>query len=548
MIKIVFGVVESNSDCVMIFPLQDSIGLLNLVKQDILKNDVPYEVVGNSAHTFYCVGDFYVFSKIKIVYGGKSQRISYRAFIVALEKHETDYNVLEELDKLENQHTAGETIQQDRLPDIIKSDISHSKNTIIAVYYNGEEELEKYFIIDDNYKQYNRIYFIDKNSKGKSDPIKALKNYDVVVDINKLISVTERVQEDTEKSKKQILKNIKDDLNYYLVYIVKTFLENGTITDTELLKAVEGDSELVEAIKSCKQPKLEEDNSKVITPERINDYCTEIYFWGLPEAGKTWALAGIFNTINSEGYFRPHKNQKVIINEEYLNGLLGLIHNGKPINILPEKTSNATIRYMNFKLLNNSEERKVAFIDLSGEIVKAIATKKHTGLVNEINLLESLLINKNRKIHFFFIDYTREDDNDKNGQQNIHFTNLCTVFDSKKYFEKNTDFIYIVITKADMIDENENLRRNKAIKFFNENYKSFKNNIGKICQDNEINFGDEKKKGDYSFLDEYTLVFSIGEVLFKRMCRFNNKSSLKIVDIIQKNVPKEGSGRTWIFG
>jgi hypothetical protein len=176
MIKIIFGVVDSNSDCVGIFPLQDGIRLLNLVKQDILKNDVPYEVVGNSAHTFYCVGDFYVFSKIKIVYGGKSQRISYRAFIVALEKHETDYNVLEELDKLENQHTAGETIQQDRLPDIIKSDISHSKNTIIAVYYNGEEELEKYFIIDDNYKQYNRIYFIDKNSKGKSDPIKALKN------------------------------------------------------------------------------------------------------------------------------------------------------------------------------------------------------------------------------------------------------------------------------------------------------------------------------------------------------------------------------------
>ena len=346
--------------------------------------------------------------------------------------------------------------------------------------------------------------------------------------------------------------------------MIKTFLENGTIIETELLNAVENDAELVKAIKKFKQPMLEEDSSKVITPKKINDYCAEIYFWGLPTAGKTWALAGILNTINSVGYFRPHKDQKVIIHEEYLNGLLGLIHNGKPINYLPEKTTNTTIRYMNFKLLKNNEERKVAFIDLSGEVVIAIAKKKHTGFKVEIDLLESLLNNKNRKIHFFFIDFTRKDELDNNGQQNIHFTNLCTVFDSKKYFETNTDFIYIVITKADMIDDNENIRKNNAIKYLKKNYPSFRNNIGKICQDNEINNGDEYecpiKKGNnnkcpsnckddcYPFLDNYTLDFSMGEVLFKRMCRFNNASSLKIVDILQKNVQKEGSGKTWLFG
>jgi len=98
-----------------------------------------------------------------------------------------------------------------------------------------------------------------------------------------------------------------------------------------------------------------------------------------------------------------------------------------------------------------------------------------------------------------------------------------------------------------VIDDNENIRHNKAIKYFNENYKSFRSNIGKICKDNEINFGDEEKGTDYKFLDNYIFGFSIGKVLFKRMCRFNNNSSLKIVDIIMKNVQKVGSGRTWIF-
>lgn len=370
------------------------------------------------------------------------------------------------------------------------------------------------------------------------------------------------------ETKEQILKNIENDLNKYYAGDIKLHLDSGFITEQELLKAVDNDSEIVEAIKKFTKVILEKDGLKIkeITPKTINDYCTEIYFWGLPEAGKTWALAGILNTINKypQGYFRPHKDDKVIIHEDYLNGLLGLIHNSKPINYLPDKTGMATIRYMNFKLLINKEERKVAFIDLSGELVKAMAKKQYADIKEPIKTLESLLNNKNRKLHFFFIDYTRVDDSDKNGQQNIHFTNLCTIFDSKKYFEKNTDFIYIVITKADMIDANENIRKNMAIKYLKENYPSFRNNIGKICQDNEIDNGDMyncliKKENNnkcpsnckddcYPFLDNYTLDFSIGEVLFNRMCRFNNKSSLKIVNILKEQVQKENKGKGWIFG
>ncbi|MDR2971941.1 MAG: hypothetical protein LBU83_08445 [Bacteroidales bacterium] len=353
-----------------------------------------------------------------------------------------------------------------------------------------------------------------------------------------------------EETKEQILRNIREDYNHYTAFEIKKFLTDEVIFESELLKVVEGDTEVVEAIYRYSNPILERNTNQ--TPNRIKDYCTEIYLWGLPSAGKTWALAGILNTIDSEGHLKLYgKNDtEQCISSDYMNGLLNVINNRKAINYLPNKTSNETIRYMNFKLLKDGEERKVAFIDLSGELVKAIANenviKNHKELEKERKLLESLLSNRNRKIHFFFIDYARNDD--EGGKQNIHFSNLCSIFNSKRYFEKNTDFIYIVVTKADMIDSNEAIRKNEAIKYFNKYYKSFRNNLGKICQDNEINFGDDYEKGDYSFLDDYILDFSIGEVLFLRMCRFNKKSSLKIVDILQEKIQKERSGKAWIFG
>ena len=188
MIKIIFGVTDSNSDCERIFPVQYRIGLQNLVKQDIIKNDVPDEVKGRYAYAIHCVGEFYVFSKINIVYGGKSQRISYRSYIIALEKHETNYNVLNEIDTLARQYIDNESIQQTKtLPDSIKGNYNTAKKGIVTVYYYDQNELENYFKINKDYRQYETIYFIDKKLEDTpQDPIKALKNSDKVINISNL--------------------------------------------------------------------------------------------------------------------------------------------------------------------------------------------------------------------------------------------------------------------------------------------------------------------------------------------------------------------------
>ena len=186
MIKIIYGVKDSSSDCELIYPSPYNNVLLNLVRQSIIKNGPSEEIVGSSAYSIHCFRNYYVFSKINIVYDS-SKRISYRAYIIALEKDETNCNFLKEIEHLERQYADGVTIQQKTtLPDSFKGDNNTAKNGIVAVYYKSQKELEEYFIINNKYRQYETIYFIDESNKGSKDPLKALKNCENVIHISTL--------------------------------------------------------------------------------------------------------------------------------------------------------------------------------------------------------------------------------------------------------------------------------------------------------------------------------------------------------------------------
>ena len=97
MIKIIYGVTDKSSICELLFPKQDDLGISKLVNQSIIKNDAPESTVGEHFYSLHCTGNFYVFSKIYIVYES-GKRVSYRAFIIAVEKHEI-VKVGEELKK-----------------------------------------------------------------------------------------------------------------------------------------------------------------------------------------------------------------------------------------------------------------------------------------------------------------------------------------------------------------------------------------------------------------------------------------------------------------
>ncbi len=184
MIKIIYGAENNSSVCRRIYPIQDNIGLSYLIDQSIIKSDYNEELVEGSFYSIHCVDNYYILSKVSLVYA-KGSRLSYRAYMIALKEHEHSLNVLERIEQLEQQYKTGKSIQNDVLPKRIKVANSTVEKENVTVYYKRKEELERYFKIDRKYKRYNAIYFIDEE---RNDIINALSNSGNVISFDELIS------------------------------------------------------------------------------------------------------------------------------------------------------------------------------------------------------------------------------------------------------------------------------------------------------------------------------------------------------------------------
>ncbi len=186
MIRIIYGVKDTSSVCEVIFPAQDNVGISNFVNQSLIKNDYNEQIVGKHFYSIRYIVNYYIFSKIYLVYDS-NKRLSYRAYIIALEKHETYLDILDQIEKLEKQYKNNELIETNPLPDKIKGENHNAKNGTIATYFTEKDELKQYFEIRENYEQYESIYFLSEKIRGSvEDPINALRNCDKVIKINML--------------------------------------------------------------------------------------------------------------------------------------------------------------------------------------------------------------------------------------------------------------------------------------------------------------------------------------------------------------------------
>ena len=187
MIKIIYGVKDNSSDCELIFPLQDNNSLLHFVKQSIIRSDASEASIGRSAYSIYCVGDYYVFSAIHIV-RDSGRRTSYREYMVILKSDENNNDIIKEIGSLIQQYTDKDEINQTiTQKEEIKISNNDKMKKIVVVYYDSQDELKNYFVIKENYRKYETIYFIEKSIKNTlQDPINALKNCSKVIDINDL--------------------------------------------------------------------------------------------------------------------------------------------------------------------------------------------------------------------------------------------------------------------------------------------------------------------------------------------------------------------------
>lgn len=338
----------------------------------------------------------------------------------------------------------------------------------------------------------------------------------------------DRIIEETQ----EIVDAIRRNPNSYTVDEIKTYLKAGTLTEDVLINECNIHPTVFDYLDKVASPTLEIGNP----PESIPPGYTEVYFWGMPGSGKTCALGAILKKAEDQGYLNLAKGS----GNKYASQLKNIFSdNNIADDFLPATTPEEYTQYLPFTLKkpNESKSRSVSLIELSGEVFKCFAdinTDKELDTAvkrNAIDLLTTFLKGKNRKIHFFFIDYS--DNKLYDGRtQGDYLSEAANYFNNNDVFGKSTDAIYVVLTKSDlMLDENGNSFSGDdtikgAINHLREKYPSFMNALGHTCKSNSIN-------GKKLLVEPFTL----GKVYFNDICNFEGSAAKRIVDILLDRIP-----------
>lgn len=335
--------------------------------------------------------------------------------------------------------------------------------------------------------------------------------------------------------KDEIINKIKRNPNSYSPDEIEDYLANGTLTKDELESDCGIPRSAINNLGQIVAPNLVLGK----TPDSIPVGYTEVYFWGGTGSGKTCALGAVLRVAEEQGYLRIATGPGY----QYALQLKNIFSDDNVANdFLPPPTPVENNQYLPFSLKKPKEKnsRSVSLIELSGEIFKCFFNK-NAGIpfptqshADTFNSLSSFLKSDNRKLHFFFVDYDRENKPDAQGLTQSDYLNAAaTYIMNNKVFDKTTDAIYVVVTKSDLfIDEDGNaiIGDNEKIKYainylLQKNYSSFINSLKENCERYSINGGILK-----------VLPFSLGKVYFKQICNFDGSEASHIVDILMERI------------
>ena len=346
-----------------------------------------------------------------------------------------------------------------------------------------------------------------------------------VEEAKKKITSLEQARIAAQAEKQEVLENIMNNTNSYFPDEINEFLKNGTLTESDLKSCgIPGD--VIKSINNMRSPQL----NLGISPESIPEGYTEVYFWGIPGSGKTCALAAILGMAEKLGYLTIAMGPGY----DYMTRLKNIFVD--KCAVLPSPSPVDTTQYLPFTLKKDNERytRSISLIELSGEVFQCFYFK-NAGLnmpsqfhVDTFNLLQRFLNSSNRKIHFFFIDYGDENKMDTAGYRQSDYLSAASIFfKSNQVFKKNTDAIYVVLTKSDLMPCSENERVAKAKEYLNNNsFKSFTNALKDSCKKHSIN------AGRLTFE-----LFSLGKVYFNQICDFDGTTAENIINILLDRVP-----------
>lgn len=341
----------------------------------------------------------------------------------------------------------------------------------------------------------------------------AQKNTNVINSIKEFLN---------DSSKDSFLNVIREDHNLLSAGVIKRLIKEGTITLDDLMR-IGIDKVFIQKMWNdepvagfASAPKL----------DKIHKQSTEIYFWGIPSSGKSCALGAILSVAANGTVARSMDPDIESQGHGYMMRLKDLFQSGQ-VGSLMEGNSLTSFYEMGFDLKDSDGKiHPITCIDMAGELMKCMfkASAKEDLSNEELAMLDTLtkvLIDNrtiNRKLHIFVIEYGAEDRKYEGLPQGVYLQGALSYIKNTGIFKKDTDAIYVMVTKA---DKAKNLTRESLNQYISDKYQGFYNLLEDICKDNEINAGRVDK-----------IAFSLGEVCFQNYCRFNPKPAENVVKLI----------------
>lgn len=358
--------------------------------------------------------------------------------------------------------------------------------------------------------------------------------------VDRHIAVFEKIKKQLDNQSstirvEDILKEVKKDNNLLHSHVIYYLRRENYITNQQLRdiginqKFV---SQLGKSVTNTSFPP----SSKI---DKINKLSTEVYFWGIPQSGKSCALGAILSVASNGKVAKTMKKDTDCQGYGYMTRLSALFSNGGEVGILPEGTSTSSTYEMAFDLVDkNDREHPITCIDLAGEIIRCMYKYDANEFLNDgeteaLDTVTNILCGnrtKNRKIHFFVLEYGAENRIYEGLSQKVYLDAALRYIERTHIFDKDTDAIYLMITKVDKVGVGGKELEIRLKNYVNSQYLNFYNGLKKICQDNEINAGEVE-----------ILPFSLGQVCFQTYCLFNEGPASNVVRTILERTKGESN-------
>lgn len=327
-----------------------------------------------------------------------------------------------------------------------------------------------------------------------------------------------------------LINMIKSDKNVLGSSVINRLLEDATLEYDDFEEIGIG-RDFIQHLVNKERPQKFSIPKKL---DKINKRSTEVYFWGIPSSGKSCALGAILSVAWSGRVAKSMKQDNDCQGYGYMTRLRQLFASDSSVCTLPESTSIYSTYEMGFDLTDeNDSTHPLTCIDLAGELVRCMykSDAQESMSDDEVEALDTLtrvLIDnrtKNRKIHFFVLEYGADDRKYEGLTQSVYLDGALRYIERTGIFKDDTDAIYMMITKVDKANASKGQLQGILKEYIQRCYGGFYNGLVKICKDCEINNGIVE-----------IVPFSLGQVCFQDYCLFDEKpASIVVQKLIDKS-------------